>query len=105
MEYLITYITIFLISLIYLLIGFGINKENAQYLLSGYNTMSDKKKENFDIESYLIFFKSFFKKLSIFPLATYILCSFFMEGDTLIWAWAILQLAPYVLFAFRSFRF
>jgi len=105
MEYLILYITIAFISLTYLLLGFGINKENAKYLLSGYNTMSNERKEKFDIESYLNFFKPFFKKLSIFPPATFILCSLFLEGDALIWAWALLQLAPHVLFFFRSLRF
>ena len=30
-------------SLLYLLIGFGINKDNAGYLLAGYNTMTPEQ--------------------------------------------------------------
>ena len=40
MESLILIFTIVFMSLTYLLIGFGINKDNAEYLLAGYNTMT-----------------------------------------------------------------
>jgi len=85
--------------------GFGINKENAKYLLAGYNTMSSEEKEKFDIESYLKFFKPFFKKLSIFPPASFILLSFFFEGSNLVLGWTFLQLIPYLIFLRRSFRY
>ena len=62
-----------------MLIGFGINKENAHYLLSGYNTMSDKRKENFDIE-----------ELRMYPYVLYGICElqitsrmFQMTDDTI----------------------
>ena len=48
-------------SLTYLLIGFGINKNNAEYLLSGYNTMTPEQKEKFNIEKYLKFLVPFLK--------------------------------------------
>ena len=54
-------------SLLYLLIGFGINKDNAEYLLAGYNTMTPEQKQKFNIRKYLEFF-SFFKK--IMPIST-----------------------------------
>ena len=44
-------ITILLISC-----GYIINETNANYLLAGYNTMSKKEKENFDLKKYLKFF-------------------------------------------------
>ncbi len=47
METIIVIITIIVMSLIYLFIGFGINKDNAKYLLAGYNTMPSKKKTQF----------------------------------------------------------
>ena len=39
-------------SLLYLLIGFGINKDNAKYLLAGYNTMNQEEQVKFDIGDY-----------------------------------------------------
>ena len=94
-------IVILLISLTYLLIGFGINKDNANYLLSGYNTMSDEGKEKFDIESYL----EFFKPLSLFPPVTYILVSIFLADGNVILAWSFFQLAPFILFLRESLKF
>tara|TARA_B100001057_G_scaffold409847_1_gene424685 strand:+ start:170 stop:436 length:267 start_codon:yes stop_codon:yes gene_type:complete len=41
-------------------VALGINKSNAKYLLSGYNTMSKKEKDKFDLENYLVTFKKFF---------------------------------------------
>ena len=52
-------------SCTYLLIGFGINKNNAKYLLAGYNTMTPEQKQQFNIEKYLEFFNPFFKKLCL----------------------------------------
>ena len=85
-------------SFTYLLIGFGINKKNAKYLLAGYNTMSKEKREKFDIDTYLKFLKPFFKKLSIFPPVTFLLLSFLLEGGELEWVWALLQLIPFCYF-------
>jgi len=98
-------IVILLISLTYLLIGFGINKDNANYLLSGYNTMSDEGKEKFDIESYLEFFKPFFKRLSLFPPVTYILISILLADGNVILAWSFFQLAPFIFFLRKSLKF
>ena len=50
MEFLILIFTIIFMSLIYLLIGFGINKDNAKYLLAGYNTMTPEQRQKFNIE-------------------------------------------------------
>lgn len=105
MEDLIIYATILFVSLIYLLVGFGINKKNANYLLAGYNTMSDEQKEKFDIDSYLEFFKRFFKKLSLFPPVTYIVISIFLTDASLILVWSFLQSAPFIIFYRRSSKF
>ena len=50
------YIPVIFVSILYYAIGYFINKENAKYLLSGYNTMSDEERKKFDIENYLVFF-------------------------------------------------
>ena len=65
MEHLVSYLVPILTSLIYLSLGIFINSENARYLLAGYNTMSDVERSKFDIDSYLYFFKRFFKGLAV----------------------------------------
>ena len=40
------YIVIAFISLLYLCIGYFINKKNSKYLLAGYNTMTDDERKN-----------------------------------------------------------
>lgn len=68
------YALVFL-SIIFLGIGFAINKRNAGYLLAGYNTLSDDEKERIDLDAYLITFKKFHFFLGstslIFGLAFY----------------------------------
>lgn len=49
----------FILSLIFGGIGFIVTKNNAQYLLSGYNTMSEQERQFVDIDSYVKFFKRF----------------------------------------------
>ncbi len=105
METIIVIITIIVMSLIYLFIGFGINKDNAKYLLAGYNTMPSEKKHSFDIEKYLKFFNPFFKRLSLYPPLTFVLLSIFLDGDFLILVWALSQMLPFVWFTIKSLRF
>jgi len=70
------------------LLGLMINEQNATYLLAGYNTASEKERENFDIKGYLKLFRNFHLFLGgsilVFGLATYYLIdrdwSFFFIG-------------------------
>jgi hypothetical protein len=48
-----------ILSLIFASVGFLITKKNARYMLSGYNTMSEKQRLLVDIDAYLYFFKRF----------------------------------------------
>tara|TARA_B110000114_G_scaffold33088_1_gene34171 strand:- start:82 stop:402 length:321 start_codon:yes stop_codon:yes gene_type:complete len=54
------FIAVLIADTIFVSFALGLNKENAKYLLSGYNTISKKDRENFDIANYLILFKKFF---------------------------------------------
>ena len=103
MEEMIVYITIGYMSLVYLLIGLGINERNAEYLLAGYNTASEDKKRNFNLNKYLKFFKLFFVRLSFFPLLSWLFVSLVINRDQRqIVFWSLLQLTPFVLFLRRS---
>ena len=66
------YIVIAFVSLLYLCIGYFINKKNSKYLLAGYNTMSDDERKKFDIDNFLKFFKYNFKLQSLLSILIYI---------------------------------
>ena len=59
-------ICISFVNIVFIALAFGINKNNAVYLLAGYNAMSKDSREKFDIDGFLIFFKKFFLQISIF---------------------------------------
>lgn len=46
-------------------IAYILTENNAKYLLSGYNTMSKEERQNFDLKSFLPFFKKFHTYLGI----------------------------------------
>tara|TARA_B100001063_G_C16650904_1_gene495928 strand:- start:304 stop:627 length:324 start_codon:yes stop_codon:yes gene_type:complete len=105
MESLILIFTIIFMSLTYLLIGFGINKVNAEYLLAGYNTMTPEQRQKFNIEKYLEFFNPFFKRLCLYPPLSFGLMYILFEGEQLILVWSLLQLLPFVWFTTKSLKF
>ena len=105
MEIFILIFTIIFMSLTYLLIGFGINKVNAEYLLAGYNTMTPEQRQKFNIEKYLEFFNPFFKRLSLYPPLSFGLMYILFEGEQLILVWSLLQLLPFVWFTIKSLKF
>ena len=54
------FIAVLIADIIFISTALGLNKENAKYLLSSYNAMSKKERENFDIVNYLTLLKKFF---------------------------------------------
>lgn len=52
------WIALFL-SVVFGSIGFIVNRDNARYILSGYNTMSEADRRAIDMEAYLRFFRRF----------------------------------------------
>ena len=84
------------IGVMHYLIGNYTNKENAKILLAGYNTMSKVKREKFDIDEYLKFFKPFFKKLGIYSIIIYFVFSLLLDETTTLWVWFITQTIPLI---------
>ena len=105
MESLILIFTIIFMSFTYLLIGFGVNKVNAEYLLAGYNTMTPEQRQKFNIDKYLEFFNPFFKRLCLYPPSSFGLMYILFEGEQLILIWSILQLLPFIWFTAKSLKF
>jgi hypothetical protein len=55
---------ILVLSLLFAAIGFIITEENATYLLSGYNSMNEVERKQFNVKSFTLYFRSFHILLS-----------------------------------------
>ncbi len=51
------------VDLIFISIAYLINKDNAKYLVAGYNRMSIKEREKFDLDNFLILLDKFLEIL------------------------------------------
>ena len=67
------YIGVLFTDFIFIAVALGINKNNAKYLLSVYNTMSKKEKDKFDLVNYLVIFKKFFLILAATSTVVFII--------------------------------
>lgn len=83
------YVPVIFVSILYYAIGHFINKENAKYLLSGYNTMSEEERKKFDIENYLVFFKAFFKQQSVHSLIVFPVFHLMLDDEKAILIWSL----------------
>ena len=87
-------------------VAFITNENNADMLLAGYNTMSKKEKESFDLKNYLIFFKKFFINLAIYSSLIYITSYIVFEEATaaIIYCISILAPFPYIIYKGNKFK-
>ena len=87
-------------------IVYGVNQDNAKYLLAGYNTMSKEKQESFDIKNYLKFFKKFFINLAIYSSLIYLI--FYIAFDevtaSIVYIISILIPLPYMVYKGNKFK-
>ena len=91
-------IPILIISIVFIAIAFIVNENNADQLLSGYNTMTKEEKENFDIKSYLQYFRNFHLFLGSSLLVFSLLLYFFVNKD-----WSGIFMGTYPIHAYIYF--
>ena len=86
--------------------AFIINENNADILLTGYNTMSKKEKESFDLKNYLIFFKKFLINLSIYTSLIFLIFYIAFDESSAFIAYFIFALLsmPYVIYKGNKFK-
>lgn len=91
-------ISITLLSLIFIGIAFLVTENNAKYLLSGYNTMSEQERQKFDIKSYIAYFKKFhiFLGISVFIIGS--ILYYFINPD-----WSGIFMGTYPILAYVYF--
>jgi hypothetical protein len=72
------WLPILLVTAVFIGLPLILNQNNAQYLLSGYNTMTDEQRANFDLTGYLKFLKRSFPILGIVVLLQFLV--FYVAG-------------------------
>ena len=86
--------------------AYMVNENNADMLLAGYNTMSKKEKESFDLKGYLIFFKKFFINLAIYTSLIFLF--FYVAFDEITASYAyfisVLLPMPYIIYKGNKFK-
>lgn len=89
---------IVILSIIFIGTAFIVNENNAKYLLSGYNMMSEEERKKFDIKSYIPFFRNFhlFLGTSLFVIA--LLLFYFVDAD-----WSGIFMGTYPILAYVYF--
>ena len=97
------YIPVIFVSALYYAIGHFINKENAKILLAGYNFMTAEERKKFDIENYLVSFKSFFKNQAIYSFFIFQICYLlFDKKKSAILLWSLYIIITLVYFLVKS---
>jgi hypothetical protein len=97
-------IIVCVLSLIFIAIGFVITPNNARYLLSGYNTMSEEERAKIDIVTYLRFFKRFHIFLGMSLLVVVLGLHFWIDEDAAGVVLVMYPLLAYLFFAVKSSR-
>ena len=85
-----------LLSAIFFSVGFIVTKNNARYILSGYNTMPEAKRAAVDLDGYLKFFKRFHIILGISLFVGTILISLINNN----WASMFMTLYPLIAYMY-----
>ena len=93
------------VSIILIFSGYVVTLNNAHYLLAGYNTMSEKERNNFDLVSYLKFFKSFFIKLTFYSTLIFAVTYFFYDEEIAAIAWCLSLTVPWPYFIIKSQKY
>lgn len=91
-----------IISVVFLGVGVGINASNAPYLLSGYNTLSNKEREHFDLHSFLKFFKKAHVFLSMTTFFVGLFLWYVFPGDAAVYWLVFYPLLFYGCLLWRS---
>ncbi|HET8838309.1 MAG TPA: DUF3784 domain-containing protein [Flavobacteriaceae bacterium] len=92
-------------SVLFIAIGFILTENNAKYILSGYNTLSQEDRKKVDIQNYVPFFRRFHLFLGISLFVFGILLTYFIHinvGGIFV---AVYPILAYIYFALTSSKF
>jgi hypothetical protein len=100
-----SFIAVLISDILFIALALGLNKYNAKYLLSGYNTMSEKEREKYDIENYLILFKKFFLVLAGTSTVVFLILINLWNAKIAVMAYSIYLTIMLIWFAFKGNKF
>ena len=96
-----------LTSIIFLVLGLLVRYGKMYFLIAGYNTMSDKKKANYDIEGISKVFGNSFIGMALFMGLGLLISNWLKDPDIagLIFGLSLLVGIPYLLIRINSDRY
>jgi Kef-type K+ transport system membrane component KefB len=92
-------------SLFFVAIGFIVTENNAEYLLAGYNTMSEEERKKFDIKNYIPHFRRFHLFLGISFLVIGLLLHYLIGQEVSGIFLAAYPILAYIYFIGSSHKF
>ncbi|MDA8733849.1 DUF3784 domain-containing protein [Flavobacteriaceae bacterium] len=100
------FIAIIVTNICFIGVAYLTNENNADMLLAGYNTMSKKEKEAFDLKNYLVFFKKFFINLAIYSSLIFLIFYTAFDESTASIAYfiSVLLPMPYMIYKGNKFK-
>lgn len=92
-------------GLLFIVMAFLVTTNNAKYLLSGYNTMSEAEREKVDINAYIPYFKKFHLFLGISFISLGLLLHYTIGATASAIFMGIYPILAYVYFMWESTKF
>lgn len=99
------YLLVFGLGLFFLLLPFLLNEKTARYLLAGYNTMSEKEREAFDLKGYLKLFRKFHFFMGLSFIAFGVLILEYLGENALGIFLGVYPILAYIWFLIKGQRF
>ena len=97
---------LFVVNITFIGIAFFINRENAKYHLTGYNTTSREQQKLFDLENYLIFFRKPFLNLALYNSLIFLMfyLAFGEVAASIAYVVSIILPNPFMFYAGNKFK-
>ncbi|MEO2057145.1 MAG: DUF3784 domain-containing protein [Flavobacteriaceae bacterium] len=97
--------TVFVVDILLIFTAYVVNKNNAKYLMAGYNTMSVEERKKVDLENLLIFWKKFFVIL-VFASTLIFIISYLMFSEAVtVVIWSVCLIIPWPIFIYKLQKF
>lgn len=90
------------VDVIFIGVAYLVNKDNAKYLLAGYNTMSVEERKKFDLENFLIFWKKFFVILTFASTLIFAISYLIFSEAVASVIWSVCLILPWPIFLYRA---
>lgn len=93
------------VDVIFIGVAYLVNKDNAKYLMAGYNTMSKEERKKIDLVNLLIFWKKFFVILAFASTLIFIISYLIFSEVMTTVIWTVCLIIPWPIFIYRLQKF